>query len=502
MICQGYTQDQCHELYRQVNADQDTEALRRLCREDLYFLLSVGLNRPDVRDPWLFDRCREVEAAPDGHLDLWAREHYKSTIITFAGTIQDVLRDPEITVGIFSHIRPMAKSFLKQIKVEFEDNEFLKKLFPDVLYAEPRRESPTWSLDTGVTVRRDTNPAAATIEAHGLVDGQPTGKHFGLRVYDDVVTLASVTTPEQIEKTTQAFEMSLNLGTRGGRMRGIGTRYHYNDTYRTIMERGTLIPRVHKATEDGTVRGTPVLLTPEQLGEKRRDMGPYVFGSQMLQDPVADAAMNFREEWLMYYVQELGLGSMNVYIVVDPASSKKKDSDYTVMLVIALGQDRNYYLVDAIRDRLNLTQRTAALFRLCRQWGPVKIGYEQYGMQADIEHIRSEMERENYRFSLVPLGGTTAKFDRIMGLVPIFETGRFWLPVRLMFGDYEGKAHDFVAEFVKEEYLAYPVVSHDDRLDCMARILCPDLAATFPATPTRDRKRRSKSRSNRKYQVL
>ena len=40
-----------------------------------------------------------------------------------AGIIQEVLRDPELTVGIFSHIRPKAKDFLRQIKTEFEGGQ-------------------------------------------------------------------------------------------------------------------------------------------------------------------------------------------------------------------------------------------------------------------------------------------------------------------------------------------------------------------------------------------
>jgi phage terminase large subunit-like protein len=477
MICQGLTREQSNTLYLEAIESGDNEALRRLCREDLFFLLTVGMKRKDINNDWLYDRIREVEASPNGHLDLWAREHYKSTIITFGLSIQDALKNPEKTNGIFSHTRPIAKAFLEQIKRELEQNTFLKDLFPDVLYKNPQSEAPKWSLDSGLILKRKTNPKEATFEAWGLVDGQPTGKHFDTLTYDDVVTRESVTTPEQIKKVTEALELSYNLGSRGGVRRFIGTRYHSNDTYKTIMSRGSVIPRIYTATDNGKADGNPVLMTPEQLAEKRRDMGPYTFGTQMLQDPVADKAMGFKEEWLKDY-ETIKTEGWNLYLLADPASKKKKTNDYTVMVVIGLGPDGNYYLIDGIRDRLNLTQRVDKLFHFHRKYKPLKVGYEEYGIQADIEHAKYVMEQKNYRFNITPLGGQVAKEDRIRGLIPIFEQQRFFLPKSLWFTDYENKRIDFIQKFKDDEYLSFPVSTHDDMLDCIARIL--DIGAEFP----------------------
>lgn len=468
-------------LYMRVSKAKDDDAVRELCLTDLFYLLFVICNRRDINRDWLYERCREVEKNPDGNLDLWAREHYKSSIITFGLTLQNLLNNPELTVGIFSHTRPIAKSFLSQIKRELETNTWLQDLFPDVLYKNPQKESPKWSLDDGIIIKRKGNPKESTVEAWGLVDGQPTSKHYNLLVYDDVVTKESVSTPEMIQKVTDAFSLSLNLAGQESRKRYIGTRYHQMDTYRTMIERGTAIPRIYAATKDGTVNGEPVLLTRQQLDEKLRDLGSYIFASQMLLNPMSDKAQGFKTDWLMFYDLLRKANRWNYYILVDAASEKKKTNDYTVMAVIGLGPDGNYYLVDAVRDRINLTERTRILFDLVRKWSPVATGYEKYGMQSDIEHIKYVQEQEGYRFRIVELGGQTPKNDRIRRLVPLFEQHRFYLPRRLLFVTQEKKAADFIQDFLKDEYESFPVCTHDDMLDCISRIVDEDLGAVFPS---------------------
>ncbi|HHT9147301.1 MAG TPA: phage terminase large subunit family protein [Candidatus Wunengus sp. YC61] len=226
----------------------------------------------------------------------------------------------------------------------------------------------------------------------------------------------------------------------------------------------------------------PVLLSIERIEEKRKELGPYVFSSQMLLNPVADEAQNFREEWLQTWSVET-TKNLRIYILVDPASKKKKNSDYTAMFVIGLGVDKNYYIIDMIRDRLNLTERTQVLFGLHKMYKPLAVGYEEYGMQSDIEHLEYVMNQENYRFPIYPLGGNVGKEDRIRALVPIFEQKRVFLPVMCIRPGHDGKVKDLTKVFIEEEYKTFPVGVHDDMLDALARILDhgkKGIFATFP----------------------
>lgn len=474
-------------------------ARRWLCRNDLFFLMFWGLERSDFMHPWLFRRCREVQAFPDGYLDLWSRDHYKSTIVTFGLTIQDILAshgdDPapryngrEVTFGIFSHTRGISKGFLQQIKQELEDSDRLKGLFPDILW-DKTSKAPQWGLDTGITVKRKSNPKEATVEAWGLVDGQPTSKHYWTRLYDDVVTLESVNTPEQIKKTTAAWEMSDNLGTEGGKERYVGTRYHLFDSYAEMIKRGAVKTRVHTCTKDGTENFTKancVLRHPATLAKKRKAQGPYVFGSQMLLDPVADTSMGFNEDWLRYWTPNNFKG-LNIAIIVDPSSGRDKtraNNDYSAFWVLGFGGDKKVRQLRHIRDRLNLSARTRTLFDLHRTWSEVGkvfcVGYEQYGMQADIEHIEEKMEEENYSFEITKLSGAMSKVNRILRLVPWFEQGRIMLlrhDIHNMQAD--GSAVNMTQTFIDEEFKPFPVCNHDDSLDGLARIF--DIDIEWPA---------------------
>ena len=455
--------------------------IRTLCLADLYYLLVRACKRPDMLHPWIYERVREVEANPNGNLDLWAREHYKSTVITFGLTIQSILEDPETTIGIFSHTRPIAKAFLRMIMRELESNIVLHKAFPDVLWGKDTRAAPKWSEDDGLIVRRKSNPNEATVEAWGLVDGQPTSKHFKVLLYDDIVVQASVTTPEMIEKTRTALEQSYNLiRTDGGVKRFAGTRWHFNDAYKTIIDRGTARPRVHPGRIGGTEDGQPVLWSEKVHAEKRRDMGPHTYAAQILLDPKADALRGFQREWLRYYRIAPPLTATNRYLLVDAASSKRKGSDFTSMWVVGLGTDGNFYALDMVRDRLSLTERADRLFALHRKWKPMQVRYERYGMMGDIEHLKTRMESETYRFDVTEVAGQTPKDDRIGRLIPVFEQGRMYLPKTLHVTDYQKTAVDLVHAFIEEEYAPFPVGLHDDMLDALARLLEPDLPLVWP----------------------
>lgn len=233
------------------------------------------------------------------------------------------------------------------------------------------------------------------------------------------------------------------------------------------------------------------ILPPEELLAARQTMSHEQFLREFEVSFKVPSKFGFNGEWLRYW-DPYNYQGMNRYILVDPANEKKKHSDYTAMIVVGIGEDDNYYIIDIVRDRLNLTERTQALFKLHRKYRPIATAYEQYGIQSDIQHIEYVMEQENYRFQIQPVGGAMKKEDRIRTLIPLFENARVYLPHNILKSTGTGVMRDIVKEF-KDEYLAFPVGQHDDMMDCLARITDPKFHMKPPVKPIkRNRTRRAK----------
>jgi predicted phage terminase large subunit-like protein len=435
---------------------------RNLARTDLYFLLRFLLNRADVEHPWILARCIEVQQNPDGYIDLWARGHYKSSLITFGKTIQDILAshgdDPlsswdgeEVTFGIFSHTRPIAKGFLRQIKHEFESNDWLRALFPDIVWKSPQAHAPKWSEDDGIILQRKSNPKEATVEAWGVVDGQPTSRHYTRMVYDDVVTVESVNSPEMIRKTTERWEISLNLMAEGGRRRAIGTRYHDEDTYQAMIDRGLATPRIHKATVDGTISGASVLLSEEEMDEKRK-LTAYVFSCQMLLDPIPAETAHFKREWVQYYdemPEHVNFWGGSDYAVT------ALGGDYTVHGVIAVDPAENIYFVDWWRKQTTTDVWVEQFLSMGKLWQTIIWGEEAGQINKSLgPFINKRMqERGDYftREQFVPTSNKATRSQSFRGRMAMgkvfFPRGAVWVP-------------DLISELVR-----FPVGAHDDQVD-------------------------------------
>lgn len=279
------------------NVDQRA-AYRDLILNDLWFITYFVMRIPVANHPFWVQACREVEDGPeDFTLDVWAREHGKSSIITIAETLQYALKNPDCCTGIFSYVRPVAKKFLGALKGILQNERILYACFPDVVWENCEKQAPLWSYDEGLILRRTSNRPESTIAAWGLVEGMPTGHHYERRVYDDVVTEDISESVEMMEKVKTKFDSSQNIGKEGGHHRVIGTFYHHMDPLTYIRDKKTVTGkplyhfRLKPATEDGTSMGVPVFLSEKRLSDLR---STRTFNCQQLLDPspVSDRSLN------------------------------------------------------------------------------------------------------------------------------------------------------------------------------------------------------------------
>src|SRR5208282_5337204 len=169
---------------------------------------------------------------------------------------------------------------------------------------------------------------------------------------------------------------------------------------------------------------------------KVRDQGVQTVSCQLLCNPLAGHMRMFDVSDVQTY--EVRPETLMVYILCDPARSKKSGSANTAMMVVGLDYASNKYLLDGVDHKMDLMERWQWLSTLWKKWSVapgvqgVRIGYESYGAQADLDYFEEQRRLQGLRLTIDllewPREGPGAKDDRVQRLVPDLRSHRFYVP--------------------------------------------------------------------------
>ena len=406
----------------------------------------------------------------------------KSTFTSVLAPQYFLGKNPQLSVIQASHTSELAERFGRKVRNSIADPAY-QRVFPGVGVAADNAAAGRWETSAG-----------GEYTAFG-VGGSVTGRRADLMLIDDPVRSREDADSDRVREKTWDWYVNdcLTRMKPNGRIVICATSWHQDDLMHRILDRERdewkviKIPMVAGVNdilgrEEGD-RLWPEWYTEEMVEQAQKD--PRSWLALYQQEPRPMEGADFKRTWIQRYATAPKVS--NKIIMVDPAGDpskakgNRKKSDFTAMWVVALGPDENAYIVDGLRDRLNLTQRADALFALHKKHKPMQVRYEQYGLQADVEHVKSEMERRQYRFAIKEVGGRVEKNARIRRLIPWFEGGRMWLPHSMPKETVEGKPYDLISDFIEQEYATFPVGRYDDSFDCLARLAEPGLTLPWPS---------------------
>jgi hypothetical protein len=273
-------------------------------------------------------------------VDNWRRLHlcvprdtFKTTLGTRACGLWNVIKDPEITLGIFNEAEAKSKSWVGSIKQVIERSRLLHVLWPHVLppgvhFNDTRSIPRTWKWgDQGLLLFRDSlNVSELTVEPFGI-GGASTGKHFTHKILDDIIGEKSSDSPAVMQDAINWIDHSRALerpSDRGCELVNY-TRWAYYDAYKHQLVRWAGDYKIyHRALLENPDTGEPDVIDgvsifperfPTDLCKKMYEDDPFVFASQRQCIPQAGRDMSFDKAWARFCsIQEASNGEWSAVI--------------------------------------------------------------------------------------------------------------------------------------------------------------------------------------------
>lgn len=372
-----------------------------------------------------------------------------------------------------SNSHDKAVDLIKPIKYEFENNKILRLVYGDQV-------SQKWA--EGEFELKDLR---AKVYARGRGQSVRGLKFISYR--PDLVILDDIEDDQEVENRdlrldTQRWldqQVMKGIEPKRGTLLVVGTVLHPDSLIANLVTKkerpekyARFFPLRHDALDANGKSIWPDKFSTESLEEERR-LDPYSFAQERMNEPIPLESGTFKKAYFQYYELDSGnlvvrrdgkieksvpLEACNVYLTVDVAITTKEYSDFTVLIVVAVTPDNDWFVLEYTRERWADPQQTInELFRLNDKYKVRLNGIETVAAQKWLYvNLQKEMKTRNRFLSLQELKADRDKTRRISALQPRFANGAVYLRQSMT--------------VLEEELVLFPKSPHDDVSDALAYI--------------------------------
>jgi phage terminase large subunit-like protein len=397
--------------------------------------------------------------AKDNQLVLLPRDHQKSAMIAYR-VAWWITKHPETTILYISATANLAEKQLKAIK-DILTSDIYKALWPNMVNEDVGKRE-RWSMDE-ISVdhprRRAEGTRDATVKAAGITTNT-TGLHCNVAVLDDVVVPDNAYTDTGRQAVRAAYSQLASIQTTGAK------EWVY-ETFERVVERNGEFLWPKQRRPDGKVFGFD---DRELARKKAKYLDKGQFYAQYYNNPNNSEDNLIDKGRFQYYDRDkvscvsgswfVGNESISVYAAMDFAFSLSDKSDYTVIIVVGVDENNNFYVLDIDRFKTNsISFMYDKAERSYRKWRFKKMRCETVAAQKMIvQQFKEYMRSQDISFTIDEFNPpkTMKKEERIASVLePRYNNNQIW--------HYKGGHCQTL-----EEELVLNKPEHDDVKDALA----------------------------------
>lgn len=456
---------------------------------------------------YLHSRYDEPKQIPSFHEEMWAlcssghqkvaiaapRGHAKSTAITFAYALFLLLTRRSQHMLIISSNEELASAFLKDTKIELQENELLIDHFGIQEFTKDQETEMIVRMKDGYKFR--VVAKGANQRMRGL---KWERKRPDYVLCDDMEDEELVANDIRRDKFKKWFLGAvLPITKEGGKIRVVGTIMHLDSllenfmpppkdidtfqdglrTYSKRKDRAWFSVKYKAHNEDFSQLLWPQQFTKQSLLAKRQEYAEIgqldVYGQEYLNYPIDPTTAFFRRSDFLPMEPQHFETKKTIYVGIDLAISEKKRSAMTAMIIGGMDSDGFLNILDVRRGRWDGLEIIEELFSVNNRWQPEVMRIEEENIAKALGSVINKEMDERQEYLPISTGKPTKDKDqRAQAIRARMRAGK----VRF----------DKQAEWypdLEEELVSYPKHPRVDQVDALAWIGLTLEEMVNPPTP-------------------